>query len=327
MTDVNRVLLLGAGFSRNWGGWLANEATEYLLGSKHLDASHRSLLLSNKRSGGFETALGMLQQRYKRSQSGDDRNKLKSFESALASMLEDMNTGFGRLQFEFQRDQAMTILECLVQFDAIFTLNYDALLEQHYLNDNVSLANRFKWDSWQVPGMKHWPVAEYSNHNNVRIPWMVQDPAALTIHPRSQPYIKLHGSANWRGSGEDRIMIAGVNKKALISDQPLLLWYHELFSNYVSRPRTRLVVIGYSFSDDHINDQIMTAADAGQLELFIIDPQGLDVLDKNANAPVYTPHILLVKLGPVVRGASRRSLREIFGSDQVENAKLWKFIR
>jgi hypothetical protein len=25
-------LLTGAGFSRNWGGWLANEAFEYLLG-------------------------------------------------------------------------------------------------------------------------------------------------------------------------------------------------------------------------------------------------------------------------------------------------------
>jgi len=27
-------LLTGAGFSRNWGGWLVNEAFEYLLGSK-----------------------------------------------------------------------------------------------------------------------------------------------------------------------------------------------------------------------------------------------------------------------------------------------------
>ncbi len=29
---MSRYLLLGAGFSRNWGGWLAAEAFEYLLG-------------------------------------------------------------------------------------------------------------------------------------------------------------------------------------------------------------------------------------------------------------------------------------------------------
>ena len=26
------ILLTGAGFSRNWGGWLASEAFEYLIG-------------------------------------------------------------------------------------------------------------------------------------------------------------------------------------------------------------------------------------------------------------------------------------------------------
>ena len=30
-------LLTGAGFSRNWGGWLANEAFEYLLGVPEVD--------------------------------------------------------------------------------------------------------------------------------------------------------------------------------------------------------------------------------------------------------------------------------------------------
>jgi hypothetical protein len=30
-------LLTGAGFSRNWGGWLANEAFEYLLGAPEID--------------------------------------------------------------------------------------------------------------------------------------------------------------------------------------------------------------------------------------------------------------------------------------------------
>jgi hypothetical protein len=30
--SVHAYMLTGAGFSRNWGGWLADEAFEYLLG-------------------------------------------------------------------------------------------------------------------------------------------------------------------------------------------------------------------------------------------------------------------------------------------------------
>jgi hypothetical protein len=41
---MGQILLLGAGFSRNWGGWLASEAFEYLLGCPQVDEDIRSLL-------------------------------------------------------------------------------------------------------------------------------------------------------------------------------------------------------------------------------------------------------------------------------------------
>ena len=50
------ILLLGAGFSRNWGGWLADEAFEYLIGCPQVDDDIRTLLWTHKRSGGFEGA-------------------------------------------------------------------------------------------------------------------------------------------------------------------------------------------------------------------------------------------------------------------------------
>ncbi len=37
------ILLLGAGFSRNWGGWPASEAFEYLLGCPQVDEDIRNL--------------------------------------------------------------------------------------------------------------------------------------------------------------------------------------------------------------------------------------------------------------------------------------------
>ena len=55
------VLLTGAGFSRNWGGWLATEAFEYLIGCPEVDEPLRRLLWKHKsRGGGFEDALAEL---------------------------------------------------------------------------------------------------------------------------------------------------------------------------------------------------------------------------------------------------------------------------
>jgi len=58
-------LLTGAGFSRNWGSWLANEAFEYLLGCEEIDNLLRHKLWQSKTSGnGFEDTLADLQQAY-----------------------------------------------------------------------------------------------------------------------------------------------------------------------------------------------------------------------------------------------------------------------
>jgi len=52
------ILLAGAGFSRNWGVWLANETFEYFLGCKKLDVNLRHILWNSKITiGGFEDAL------------------------------------------------------------------------------------------------------------------------------------------------------------------------------------------------------------------------------------------------------------------------------
>ena len=51
---MNFVLLLGAGFTRNWGGWLASEVFEYLLGSPEIDDNLCRLLLHYKRERGWQ---------------------------------------------------------------------------------------------------------------------------------------------------------------------------------------------------------------------------------------------------------------------------------
>lgn len=92
-----RILLLGAGFSRNWGGWLADEVFEFLLGSPHVDDQLRSLLLSY-RTKGFEAALDHLQTRVAQSQTPDPQ--LDNFMKAIEEMFGQMNSGLTRAKFD-----------------------------------------------------------------------------------------------------------------------------------------------------------------------------------------------------------------------------------
>ena len=96
------------------------------------------------------------------------------------------------------------------------------------------------------------------------------------------------------------------------------------------------MVIGYSFGDDHINNAIGTAADGGSLQLFIIDPDGVDVLDKDHRMHLFwkpeggseirdVRGPLLIRFQDHLIGASRRTMRDIFGGDMVEHGKVMRF--
>jgi hypothetical protein len=59
----------------------------------------------------------------------------------------------------------------------------------------------------------------------------------------------------------------------------VLKWYADEFDRRLQSSGARLMVIGYSFSDPHINDSIIEACKVG-LKVFIIDTAGPGVLDR-----------------------------------------------
>lgn len=90
-------------------------------------------------------------------------------------------------------------------------------------------------------------------------------------------------------------------------------------------PNTRLMVIGYSFGDEHINKAIDDGVYRGDLKMFVIDPQGVDAFDYPSTSQIPASSEFAVRLQPNVIGASRRTLREIFGNDRVEHGKVMRF--
>ena len=321
------VLLTGAGFSRNWGGWLANEAFEYLIGSPEIDDHIRHLLWTHKsRGGGFEEALAELQQAYTHSKNVHARKPLADLQDAIVGMFDEMNRAFEGIQFEPQNNKHL-IGTFLDRFDAIFTLNQDLLLERHYLDNDLSQPRGWlRWNGRTTPGIKPPPPRGDRDPTPPLARMQVPDhPANLWEQRDKQPYYKLHGSINWIASVDvqTRLLIMGGNKSDEINQYPLLTWYHKQFDEYLARS-TRLMVIGYSFSDMHINRAILKAAAKGTLRLFIIDPQGVDILNKQNPMHIQVPTDLMA-LNPYIIGASRRPLLTTFASDRVEHGRLTRF--
>jgi hypothetical protein len=322
------ILLTGAGFTRNWGGWLANEAFEYILGRHEISKELRSRLWQDKvLQRGFEDTLGELQ---RQKQKGDQSaaEMVRQFMAALVAMFDEMNRGLSGADFEWQKDTSMQVRPFLARFHYIFTLNQDLLLEAHYLSNGIDLSPQRKFDGVQRPGMKPMlgvgPVArwtpDYAKLTSERRP---------TIEHRQQPYIKLHGSSDWVGVSKEPLLVLGGGKSVEIGQDPLLTWYQKEFSEALHRQGAKLMVIGYSFSDDHINEIIGRAADQGGLTLFIVGPEGVDVLDKwkSYHHLVGTPsQPLRDQFNPHIRGASRRPLSATFGYDRVEHGKLMAFL-
>lgn len=97
---MNHLLLLGAGFSKNWGGWLASEAFEYLIGHPEIipDKHLNQLLWSMSNRGNFESSLAQLQG----DESPQAAEHLKKLEAAISDMFRDMNKGFAKKLSNFK---------------------------------------------------------------------------------------------------------------------------------------------------------------------------------------------------------------------------------
>ena len=86
---MKRLLLLGAGFSCNWGGWNASEVNDYLptLPTLRADRHVLQVLRRTANKGGFEGALAEIQDDYEKSPTPENKAHLDTLQSAITAML------------------------------------------------------------------------------------------------------------------------------------------------------------------------------------------------------------------------------------------------
>lgn len=274
-TFSKRVLLVGAGFAKNWGGMLASEVRESL--SRHPAVQKRpaikKLLLEET---SFEVALEKV-----RSGRFEDQDQA-AIEEAIISAFKQMDE---RYRCPNPPVPGASINDFIGRFcpgpvgtgtGYVFSLNQDLLLERIY-------GTHVDRQPFTLPGVP-WPERRPDGPAGaLQIPDATISDLVDIDAPRltnNFNLIKLHGSINWRSAHNSPSMVMGTRKTLMIGNVPLLAWYHELFEKVLSDGDVRLLVIGYGWADEHINETIAAAAKNHGLRVFSWNPtEPVDLLN------------------------------------------------
>lgn len=318
MLNHTKIALLGAGFTRNWGGWLASELAGELCGRVGNDDV---LLQRLKVTRNFEQVLGELRQDANRGIT--ERSRFERLQSAVLNTFNEMNQFLATRTFELNiRDESHWIAHFLATFDAIFSLNQDLFLEMHYVPGALP-AGRRRWLGTCYPGVslpKGWNnilPAERLAHV------LALDPNAAE-EPSYQPIYKLHGSVNWRAADDSPIVVIGDGKEAAITGNPILAATFKKFNEYLLAGNTRLMAIGYSFGDQHVNGLLMNASIRAGLRTYLVNPAGLSIFDPPSNAAIKKTAELFEAIRPA--GVSTRPFRDAFIDDELSFNSFQRFL-
>jgi len=306
-----RTILTGAGWTRNWGGRLAGELWQDLIGHRAIqdNARLRDLLLDET---SFETALGLVQAE---PFTTVDR---QTFEGALLDAFIAMDREVARHDHDpwinIYKVQELLFRFCGRRAQGInagymFTLNQDLWPERFLYNEHVTGALRASLPAVRARPNQRLFTTGIGPYSAEFIMEPVPEPAQ-GLHGQFN-IIKLHGSFNWRTADARSALVVGTEKSGQIASSPLLRWYFDIFRKVLSAGGVRLMVVGYGFGDEHVNAAIADAIDHHGLKLFVWNTAS-DLRDR----------ILAAPCGPALwkglLSTATRPLIEVFPSNQAE---------
>jgi len=278
---MGNYILTGAGFSKNWGGWLSNELWSYLFSHPDIqkNVELRGLLWKNPQQG-FENALEEARQIALTDKEWVMHYKI--LEKIVIEAFEEMDSLFKETYNEYGQT-AYIMPKFIAKFDAFFTTNQDLLVERQFKNleggISFKLVGRDYISSFGMPGIKYNNIPTYSPIDNIPA-WTPDEKQIGKLDLNVMPYIKLHGCMKGKTSS-GHLMIMGGQKDDQIEKEPLIKWYFEIFKGKLSEPESKLLVLGHSFLDAHINKIIFDAVESGSLMFYIWNTSGLDKIFEN----------------------------------------------
>jgi len=328
----NKILLTGAGFTRNFGGSLSEDmATEIF---NELDKKEDNALVKILRNEGFDYESAYQAIVSDSAFTDEEKEKINVIMKAVYKNLDDKicneiithSTTISSFQSE--------LLNKLIpegDMGYFFTLNQDLFIERNrgritdvtYYRPAANIMVKHGWAEFNdelycIIDDDGWikKKEEYEKK--------LSKIKSGSDNGKNIAYIKLHGSMDWliKAEGES-LMVIGGDKKKHIEKYPLLSWYYDIFERVINKNNTKLLIIGYGFNDPHINEVLNKAICNYNLELFVICPTHQGEFEGNLKLKKCGEKILkgLTKYYPC-------TLADLFpNNSQANESIVWQAIR
>jgi len=270
------VLLTGAGFTKGFGGYLANEMWAVIFRQPEIQGNPA---LRNRMLEELDYESTYTQVLESAAHSDGDR---QAFKAALGRAYQQLHDIICPQDTEHTTACSNACQFLLTRFAGkehrergfIFTLNQDLFVEKYYAVGDPLLT---------IPGLTapNWFNGQVSSR--LTRDSRAQLPDAATVEKVRQRfwtkdslrfvYVKLHGSFGWQTNHGSDVLVVGHSKSKTIQREPLLEWYFSLFEEVLHQSEVRLVVIGYGFGDAHINEVIADSIRDYGLRLYVVSPE------------------------------------------------------
>lgn len=273
MVGINEhILLTGAGFTYDFGGFLAKDMWGMIFNDPHISGFPR---LKELMRDDFD-----YESSYYKVISGTGFTTVEkdAFRMATEKAYKKLDESIRMYRHRKHRANSNVAFDFLGKFNGAsnykkgfyFTLNQDLFVERYASGGNGPVTPGVNKPS--IGQDKELATAELvtlPDENKVKTETFQNPLNAIPF-----VYLKLHGSWNWLSSDGKKRLVIGRDKIQQISDEPLLKYYFELFEKALLRENVKLFVIGYGFGDEHINKTILKAIKSYGLKLYILDPSG-----------------------------------------------------
>jgi hypothetical protein len=275
-TPAKTILLTGAGFTKTFGGYLASEMWAAILNQPEIrnNPKLRMLLISNQN---FEDVYEEVLE-----STNYSPYQQQAFTAAIRRAYEEMDAVIPDCAPE-QYAACRYFIRLFADSEDpltrgfVFTLNQDLFLERYYFFNNSDHRTVMK-----IPGITIDPSLWFSSSAEPPEKFQVKLPNSNALADYKKTfqtkgtghfmYVKLHGSYGWQSHDGSDALVIGRGKRGRIAKEPVLSWYLELFNEVLHAGDRNLVVIGYGFGDDHINEIIANAIENSGLRLYVICP-------------------------------------------------------
>lgn len=321
----NVFVLTGAGFTKNFGGFLATEMWAQIFNDPRIQAHSRlrKLLQDNfdfesVYSTVVDCRTGLYTDEEKAAMRGVVNDSYRRLDDAIRNWKFDAYDAYG-VNMPMIQDLFDTIWPKLPAEPAIlFTLNQDLLVERWWSYSSLgvrSFNNKFYRTNDTLNGLDFITLPGDQVEEKIKEDLISHN----AIH-----YVKLHGSYGWRSFDNSNTLVIGTNKESLIKKEPLLREYFTLLRGVIAEGNKKVLIIGYGFRDQHINNILLKGVQDNNLRIYVISTEPPENLKYHFERG---GHFYAREIFDGLSGYFSYSLKEIFPCGQERTTHFDQLVR